>query len=372
MRILVDATAVPADRAGVGRYLDHLVHELDGVGADLDLAAQPRDRAVWDGLAPGARVHLAPATGRSRPVRLGWEQTGLALLARRCGAQVLLSPHYTTTLATRVPRVVTLHDATFFSDPQVHEPTKARFFRAATRTSLRVAAACVVPSVATRDELVRWAGADPARLTVIPHGVDLDRFSPPSREQVAGFAARHDLRGGHWVAFLGTLEPRKNVTGLVRGWVEAFAGTPDPPPLVLAGMRGWDAALEDVIAAVPAGLRVVRTGYLPAQDLPALLGGAGVVAYPSLGEGFGLPVLEAMACGAAVLTSRRLALPEVGGGAVEYAETDPSSIGAALRALFADPGRRARLGAAGRERAATFTWQRCARAHLDVLQAAAA
>lgn len=366
-RILVDATAVPQDRGGVGRYLDNVVRGLDQLGAPLLVAAQGRDREVWARLAPGAALHLVPRALERRPVRMVWEQTGLATLAARTRAEVLLSPHYTTSLGAPLPKVVTLHDATFFSDPQVHLQVKARFFRAATRTALRVGAACVVPSSATRDELVRWAGADATRIDVVPHGVDLEVFRPADAAHVEGFTARHDLVPGTYVAFLGTLEPRKNLAGLVRGWARAFGDATDPPALVLAGGAGWDDALDDELVGVPARLRVVRTGYLPLEDLRALFAGAAVVAYPSLGEGFGLPVLEAMACGAAVLTTPRLSLPEVGGDAVAYCEPDAASIAAALSGLVADRGLRERLGAAAVERARTFTWERCARSHLDVL-----
>ncbi|GAB2685628.1 glycosyltransferase family 4 protein [Thalassiella azotivora] len=373
MRVLVDGTAVPPDRGGVGRYLDEVLAGMDRLGAELVVACQRRDVEVLSRLAPGARLHPLPQPVERRPVRMAWEQTGLPLLARRSGADVLWSPHYTTAPAAPLPKVVTLHDATFFSDPGVHLPTKARFFRAATRAAVRVARRCVVPSAATRSEVVRWTGADPARIEVVPHGVDLETFRPPSPDEVADFAARWDLPAGGWLAFLGTLEPRKNLVGLVRGWSLAFAEDPHPPPLVLAGAAGWDRALDDELAAVPSHLRVVRTGYLPLEDLPRLLGGAALVAYPSLGEGFGLPVLEAMACGAAVLTTRRLALPEVGGEAVAYSEPDPQSLAAALRGLLAgdDPREAARrrdaLGRDALARAQRFTWEASARAHLRVL-----
>jgi glycosyltransferase involved in cell wall biosynthesis len=173
------------------------------------------------------------------------------------------------------------------------------------------------------------------------------------------------------VAFLGTLEPRKNVPALVRGWVSAVRDRPNPPVLVLAGGAGWDTDLDQALAEVPAGLRVLRPGYLPVGELAGLLGGAEVVAYPSLGEGFGLPVLEAMSCGAAVLTTRRLALPEVGGDAVAYTEPDAASIGAALAELLGDADRRKTLAAAAVERAALFSWDACATAHVAAYERAA-
>jgi glycosyltransferase involved in cell wall biosynthesis len=121
---------------------------------------------------------------------------------------------------------------------------------------------------------------------------------------------------------------------------------------------------------VPAGLRLLRPGYLPLAQLPALLGGATVVAYPSLGEGFGLPVLEGMACGAPVLTTRRLSLPEVGGNAVAYCEPDADSIAAELARLLDDPQRRAELGRAGLARAAQFSWAASAAAHIEAYRRA--
>jgi glycosyltransferase involved in cell wall biosynthesis len=262
--------------------------------------------------------------------------------------------------------VTTLHDATFFTHPDVHLPVKRRFFRGWTRVSLARAARCLTPSAATRDELVRVAGARPDRVDVAHLGVDAGRFHVPSPEERAAARAQLGI-DGPYVAFLGTLEPRKNVPALVRGW----SALDDPPALVLAGGRGWDSEVDRAAAEVPAGRLLLRPGYLPLDLLAGFLGEATVVAYPSLGEGFGLPVLEAMACGAPVLTTRRLALPEVGGDAVAYTEPDPPSITAALGNLLADPARRAELSAAGRVRAAQFDWRACARAHLATYATAA-
>lgn len=371
MRILLDATAVPADRGGVGRYVDELVPELASTGVDLTLVVQSRDVAHYARLAPGADVVAAPSWTARRPARLLWEQLGLPALIRRVKPDVVHSPHYTMPLLTRTPVVVTLHDATFFSTPELHLRSKAVFFRAATRIASRRATHLVVPSRATRDEVVRLVGARPEKFTVAYHGVDHDVFHPTSSQQQEAVRTSLGVPGSGYVGFLGTLEPRKNVPALVRGWVAACEGRQDPPALLLAGGRGWDDDIDAAIESVPAHLTVRRTGFLPLEDLPAFLGGAVVVAYPSLGEGFGLPVLEAMACRAPVLTTRELSLPEVGGEAVAYCGTDASSIGSELAALLDDPQRRAALADAAQERAAGFTWAAAARLHATVYEAAA-
>jgi glycosyltransferase involved in cell wall biosynthesis len=357
--VAIDATAVPADRGGVGRYVDELLPALVEEGADLAVICKGSDEQHYRELLPGVDLFVAPAAVERRPARFAWEQAGLPLLARKTRADLLHCPHYTMPLAAGLPVVTTLHDATFFTHPEVHLPVKRRFFRAWTRVSLRRARRCITPSAATRDELVRVAGARPDRVDVAHLGVDAERFHQPTAEERAKARAHLGVEGPY-VAFLGTLEPRKNVPALVRGW----SRLPDPPALVLGGGRGWDEEVDRAAAEVPAGHDLRRPGYLPLELLAGFLGEAEVVAYPSLGEGFGLPVLEAMACGAPVLTTRILALPEVGGDAVAYAEPDPASIAAALGELLADPARRAELAAAGRARAAQFDWRACARAHL--------
>lgn len=372
MRVLIDATAVPADRGGVGRYVDELVPELDRLGVDLVLVTQARDVPYYAGLAPSARVVAAPRAIERRVVRLVWEQVALPALARRVRADVVHSPHYTMPLLTRRPVVVTLHDATFFTTPELHLRSKGVFFRTWTRLAARRAAALVVPSRATRDAVAAQVGVAPERMTVAYHGVDLERFRPTDDAERARVRATLDIGDRAYVAFLGTLEPRKNVPALVRAWVRACAGTTDAPALVLAGARGWDGTIAAALDAVPDDLVVRAPGYLPLGDLPGFLGGADVLAYPSLGEGFGLPVLEAMACGATVLTTRELSLPEVGGDAVAYCATDEADIAARLRDLLDDPDRRATLGAAAVERARSFTWARAAAEHRDAYAAAAA
>jgi glycosyltransferase involved in cell wall biosynthesis len=366
-RVLVDATSVPADRGGVGRYVDGLLGALGKVaGAELELVVVGlrTDVERYARMLPTAEVVAAPAAVAHRPARLAWEQTGLPLLAQQVGAQVLHAPFYTCPLRAGCPVTVTVHDATFFTEPEHYDKSRRTFFRSAIRTSLRRAERIIVPSKATRDELIRLLDADPTRIDVAYHGVDPTAFYAPSEEEKARVRARLGLGGQSYIAFLGAKEPRKNVPNLIRGWVLAVRERPDPPALVIAGGQGHDDEIDSAVAEVPGHLRLLRPGYLRYADLPGFLGGALVAAYPSYGEGFGLPILEAMACAAPVLTTPRLSLPEVGGDAVAYTGEDPVRIAADLAALLDDEVRRLSLAKAGAERAKEFSWESSAEVHL--------
>lgn len=371
LRVLVDATDVPTDRGALGRYVDGLIGSLGGAGADLAVVCQRADEERFRRMAPAATIVTGPVGLGHRTERLAWEQNGLPVVAEQVGADVLHMPYYAMPLRPGVPTVVTVHDMTFFTDPERYTPTSAMSLKSATRTAARQATRLIVPSNATRDELVRVLGTDPGKIDVAYHGVDHHLFHRPAPEQVDRVTARLGLHGKPYVAFLGSLTPRKNAPSLVLGWAAAVADLDDPPALVLGGGGGWNEELDEAAAAVPANLRLVRPGYLPIADLSGFLGGALVVAAPSRGEGFGLTVLEAMACGAAVLTTYRTSLPEVGGEAVAYTEPDADSIGASLRALLDDPERRVALGEAAYARAKEFTWAASAAAHVASYKRAA-
>jgi glycosyltransferase involved in cell wall biosynthesis len=370
-RVLVDATAVPADRGALGRYVDGLIAALHHVDADLAIACQRSDEERYNVLAPGARIVAGPTAIMHRPARLAWEQTGLPFVAQQVDADVIHAPYYSIPLRPGKPVVVTIHDVTFFAEPEVYNPVRATYIKSATRTAVRRATRLIVPSKATRDEMVRLLSADPTRIDVAYHGVDHTIFHPPSEEERRRLSDRLGLHGHPYIAFLGVLEPRKNVPNLIRGWVGAVSGLSDPPALVLAGGGGWDDEIDGALADVPHHLRVLRPGYLRWSSLPGFFGGALVVALPSRGEGFGLPVLEAMSCGSAVLTTPRSSLPEVGGDAVAYTEPDAESVGVALRSLIDDADRRRVLADAAAARAKEFTWAASAEAHLAAYQRAA-
>jgi len=359
VRVSLDATAIPDPPGGAGRYVLALAAALDrrdDVG--LTVLSRIGDANRW----PAPVVARGPAR---RPVRLGWEQVGLPQVVRGLGVEVHHAPHYTMPLALGLPAVVTIHDLSFFTHPEWHQRTKVAFFRAAISTAGRRASALVAVSAATAallDAQVRPR----APVHVVPHGVDHGRFRPDDPGSDDAARARSGLTPPY-VAFLGTLEPRKDVPTLVRAF-DRIAGTRADLTLVLAGARGWGAdAVDRAVADARNGHRVRRLGYVAEDDMPALLRGAATVAYPSLEEGFGLPVLEAMACGAPVVTTAGTVMEEVAGGAALLAPPgDVDGLAAALEAaLDHGPGgpERRRLGL---EVAGRHTWEASAAAHAEV------
>ncbi|MDO9396331.1 MAG: glycosyltransferase family 1 protein [Herbiconiux sp.] len=376
-RVLLDATSIPPSRGGVARFIAGLAAGLAEEGHLIDVVAKADDLPFLRAAAPGHRYHAAPERLRSRPQRFVWEQTGLPRLARRLGCTVIHSPHYTFPLLAagrpRLRRVVTVHDATFFSAPEAHSRLKGVFFRRWIRLASSRADRLVAVSEATAREIRQYVPRVRPAIDVAHLGVDHGTFRPPSAEQVERIRARLGLPAGeHWVGFLGTIEPRKNVPALIRAVQALRAADPSTPRLALSGSRGWDEEATALLDDPATATDVIEAGYLPLEELNAFLGGARVVAYPSIGEGFGLPVLEAMASGAPVLTTPRLAIPEVGGDAVAYSEPDEASLAEALGALLADDGRRADLAAAGLDRSALFTWAACARVYAAAYRGGAA
>lgn len=376
LTVLVDGTAVPRELGGVGRYVEGVVSHLTDPSLDVHLVVRPVHAPHFAAVAPHATVHTAPGWTDSVPLRFLWEQTGLPALGRRLGAQVLHSPHYTFPFGWRGGSVVTLHDATFFSNPEWHSRLKRTFFTWWSRRSLRTRPVVIVPSAATATEAARVVRGIRADVRVAPLGVDRAVFHEPTTAEVEDARIAATLpEGAPWIAFLGTIEPRKNVTALLDAYAavrsaRTTAGA-DTPWLVLSGARGWDESAIARLDALQPDDHVIEAGYLPLEDLSGYLGGAEFVVYPSLGEGFGLPVVEAMAAGACVLTTRRLSLPEVGGDAAVYTEPSAPALAEAVAALLDDPALVASHRAAALTRAASFTWEATAAVHVAAYSAVA-
>jgi glycosyltransferase involved in cell wall biosynthesis len=265
----------------------------------------------------------------------------------------------------RVPVVVTVHDLTFFDHPEWHQPVKVRLFRRAIRVAARRAAAVVCVSRLTAERFE--ARCQPrAPIFVVPHGVDHDRFRPDEPRRGADDAelAAIGVRAP-FVLFLGTLEPRKAVPQLVAAF-DRLAGAHPELSLVLAGQRGWsNGPVDRAIAAARQGGRIVRTGFVPEDAVPALLRQASVVAYPALDEGFGLPALEALACGAPVVTTSGTAMAEMAGeGAIVVPPGSVERLTEALEAAVTGGSEVERHRLAGLVVAARYTWSACAEGHL--------
>ncbi len=312
----LDVSAVPARPGGAGYYTMALARGLagrDDVG--LSLVARRGDEPRWHDLAPGAAVRGAVPV--SRPGRLVFEQLRLGSVLRSVGVQVHHGPHYTMPARSPAPCAVTIHDCTFFDHPEWHLRSKAAFFRRAIRRAARHAAVLICVSGVTEDRLRAWCDVR-SPVVVAPHGVDHVRFTPHEPAEGADRAVLGALGvpvDRPLVAFVGTLEPRKGVVPLIAAFDQVARRHPDAV-LVLGGQTGWGMAeTERALAAARHPERIVRTGYLPDDAVPALLRLAAVVAYPALEEGFGLPALEALACGAPLVTTEGTAMAEMAGTA---------------------------------------------------------
>ena len=369
MRLLLDVSAVPARPAGAGVYTCRLAAALDRLGeCDLHLLARRGDAGRWQELAPPATVHavVPPA----RPARLAWEQLRAPALADRLAIDLWHGPHYTVPLRLRVPAVTTIHDLTFFEHPEWHERSKVVFFRQMIPRSVDRAAAIVAVSSATA-EAVEEILAPPAPVLTIAHGVDHARFHPAA--DVEDDLARLDPLGVRppYIAFVGTIEPRKAVPTLVDAFARIAGDHPDIR-LVLAGMDGW--GTEEARAAVAASgvaTRIVRVRWVPDDALPALFRQAAAVAYPSHEEGFGLPALEALACGAPLVTSAESPMAEIAGpAALLVPPGNPGALAWALNRVLTDPDLATRLRQEGPKSAAPYTWESSARLHLDAYRLA--
>ena len=376
MRVTLDVTAVPPSPAGAGRYTLELAAAL-AAGDDPRLVAVARraDTERWRRLA-GGRLDVLASSPSSRPLRLAWEQLALPALLRRARPDVHHGPHYTMPERSPVPVVVTIHDCTFFDHPEWHEPLKARFFRRAIRVAARRAGALVCVSETTAREL-EAACSVTVPVVVAPHGVDHLRFSPDP-----GTAGSDDdsLRrlgidpGQRFILFLGTVEPRKDVPTLVRAF-SVLADEDHDVALVVAGRRGWRAGpVDDALVASRHRDRIRWTGYVPDDAVPALLRKAAVVAYPSLAEGYGMPALEALACGAPLVTTRGTAMAELAGDAATLVVPgDFEGLADALAKVLSDRDgpAAARRREAGFARAAACTWEASAARHVEAYRIAA-
>lgn len=341
--------------AGIAVYIANLLCHL----AQQREAEDGLDYAVLLGggqLPPGCGMRgIRTAWPTARPMgRIMWEQVALPGVLRRLRADLLHAPAFIGPLISPYPQVITLHDLSFFRHPAFFKRANRLYLRAMTPLACRRAAAVIAVSEFTAREAVALLGVASERVHVITHGVD-PRFRPLPPAEVARFRTAQGLPE-RFILHMGTLEPRKNLVRLVQAFAQ---GAPADVHLVLAGGRGW---LYETIFAEVARLdvqdRVHFPGYVPAETQALWYNAAELFAYVSIYEGFGLPVLEALACGAPTLTSATTALPEAAGdAALTVPPDDVAAIADGLARLLADAALRADLRARGLAHAARFSWE---------------
>lgn len=366
--VAIDVAAVPERPAGAGRYVLELVRALGGrESVALTLLARRDDVERWRALAPRAR--LVGVLPRHRGLRLAGERWALGpLLAALRGprVEVFHGPHYGLPRPLWLPSVVTVHDVTFLEHPEWHERAKVAWFSRALREAARRAEVLVCVSEHTADGLRRRL-APRGEVVVVPHGVDRRRFSPARGAAEEDADARILAELGvlpPYVLHLGTLEPRKAVDVLLTAF-ERVAPAHPGLSLVLAGAPGWGVeGLVRRLEGSPAGSRVRRLGYVEDRAVPALLRRAAVVAYPSLEEGFGLPALEALACGTPLVTTAGSAMAELADGAALLARPgDADSLAEALAEVLSGSPEVAARRQRGLEIAGRRSWDAVAAAH---------
>jgi glycosyltransferase involved in cell wall biosynthesis len=361
MPIYVDVAAAVYGRAGLGRYAESLVRAL--------VAKNPTRFALFFNRSSGVNPLAGLPETPVRNARAGYKPWRMAVWLgqlARLGFDRLLPDaelyHATEHLLMplrHVPTVLTVHDLIFRLFPQHHKPLNYWYLNAAMPLFCRRASAIIAVSQATKADLVRAYELDPAKITVV-HEAAAPHFVPASPAQIAEVRARY-LLPDHYLLHVGTIEPRKNLNRLLEA-VHQLREVGEDLRLVLVGSKGWlyegffqkleELELSDAIRL---------PGFVPDNDLSIIYSGAKLVVVPSLYEGFGLPVLEGMACGAPVLSSNISSLPEVGGEAARYFDPmDVAAMADEIVAVWRDESLREAMRQQGLDRAAQFSWERAA------------
>ena len=348
-------------RAGVSNYVEALLTHLGSIDQTNHYSVYTTkglDATVL-GLPPNFRVLPSLFPTINPRVRIPWEQLIAPILLRFNGADVFHGVLNVTPLFCPIPSVVTIHDLAFLSFPQTFRRLNRRYLMWATRTSARRAGRILAVSEATKHEIVRLLGIPPERIIVTYDACDA-RFQPPDPTVLEAFR-RHNGLPERFILFLGTLEPRKNIPTLLDAYASIAPYT--DALLIIGGAKGWlyDAVFAKA-EALALGDRVRFVGYIDQAVQPLWYAAATVFVFPSLYEGFGMPPLEAMACGTPVVTTTSSSLPEVVGDAgITVSPTDANELGTALLRVLNDAALRAELRERGLRQAGRFSWHETAK-----------
>jgi glycosyltransferase involved in cell wall biosynthesis len=369
MRIAFDGTTLRPGRTGVGYYTEHLLHHVVAEGPEHDVVVVSNRRVDTTRPLPDT-VRVDGAAWRTP--RMVWMHTVAPRLLRRLQPDVVHFTNGMMPLTSPVPTVVTIHDMSLTLHPRCHPPRRVLLNRPFVDLAARRADAIITVSHAARHDIVRHYGLAEDRVHVVAEAA-APQFRPVRDVGWLDAVRKRYALADRFILYVGTIEPRKNLRTLL----EAFAlrsRTGDlPHQLVCVGPYGWLCRdIEESIERLGIEDSVRFTGYVPFDHLPGLYNLAEMFVFPSMYEGFGLPVIEAMACGTPVITGRVPALVEVGGNATEQVELlTAQEIGDAMVRLGASRDRRSHLAALGLQRAAQFSWQRAARETLEVYRRAA-
>lgn len=349
MRVAIDTQSTLGRKTGIGQYT-------------LRLAAAMRSAAPEHEF---VELNLGRDIVMRTDRRLRWQQIQLPRRARRAGAALLHVPGFDGPVHSAIPVVLTVHDLIGMLFPQNFPPVSRLYWSQWLPFTVRFARRIIADSECTRRDIVRLMHIPAERIQVIPLGVD-SRFEPQGSEAIRK-ARKHFGLQAEYILYVGTLEPRKGVDTLIDAFVRMDEG--HTHELVIAGKKGWywEAVLNRIGPEAAARVRVLE--YVPDEILPALYAGATAFALASRYEGFGLPVLEAMACGTPVVCANSSSLPEVAGDAARLVPADnPAALASALQEVMNDRTLADSLRHKGVERAREFTWEKTARATIGIYE----
>lgn len=316
---------------------------------------------------PGFKCESQPVNSGNRFLRVAWEQFGIPRYLKRIASKAVYhSPAYILPLHCPPASIVTVHDLIALQQPELCQNSTRKYFHRLLPGSVRKSDTIVAISHKVKQDLLDQFGIDSDKVKVIHNGVKPAFFQPQPPESAQGLRQKYGLPE-RFILFVGVLEPKKNLPRLLRSFCYLKERGRLRHKLVIAGQKGWKYdAIFKAIEKHKLGSHVHLTGFFPEADLPGLYALADLFVFPSLYEGFGMPVLEAMAAGTPVVCSNRGALPEVSGGAAVMVDPcDESALAAAIEQTLSDEDLRENLGAKGLERARQFSWARTAQQLLE-------